>query len=85
MNRISDIGTSGSGKTAFASKLAGILRIPHIELDTLYWEVDWEPTPRDVFRSRVLEAVGADRWVVDGNYSQSARLDLGAGRHHRLA
>jgi adenylate kinase family enzyme len=28
MNRISVIGTSGSGKTTFASKLAGILRIP---------------------------------------------------------
>jgi len=30
MNRISVIGTSGSGKTTFADKLAGILRIPEI-------------------------------------------------------
>jgi len=73
MNRISVIGTSGSGKTTFADELAGILRIPHVELDTLYWEADWEPAPRDLFRSRVREAVGAERWVVDGNYSQSAR------------
>jgi adenylate kinase family enzyme len=73
MNRISVIGTSGSGKTTFANKLAGILRIPHVELDAFYWEADWEPAPRDVFRSRVREAVGADRWVVDGNYSTSAR------------
>jgi len=73
MNRISVIGTSGSGKTTFANELAGILRIPHVELDVLYWEAGWEPAPRDVFRSRVREAVGADRWVVDGNYSTSAR------------
>jgi len=73
MNRISVIGTSGSGKTKFANKLAVILRIPHVELDALYWEVDWEPAPGDVFRSRVREAVGAERWVVDGNYSKSAR------------
>ena len=73
MNRISVIGTSGSGKTMLANKLAGILRIPHVELDALYWEADWGPAPRDVFRSRVREAVGADRWVVDGNYSQNAR------------
>jgi adenylate kinase family enzyme len=73
MNRISVIGTSGSGKTTFADKLAGILRIPHVELDTLYWEADWEPAPRDVFRSRVREAVRTERWVVDGNYSTSAR------------
>jgi len=42
MNRISVIGTSGSGKTTFANKLAGILRIPHVELDALYWEANWE-------------------------------------------
>lgn len=73
MNRISVIGTSGSGKTTFANKLAGILRMPHVELDALHWEADWAPAPRDVFRSRVREAVGAERWVVDGNYSKSAR------------
>jgi hypothetical protein len=73
MNRISVIGTSGSGKTTFAGKLAEVLRIPHVELDALHWEADWEPAPRDLFRSRVREAVGAERWVVDGNYSKSAR------------
>ncbi|MGH9754927.1 MAG: AAA family ATPase [Blastocatellia bacterium] len=73
MNRISVIGTSGSGKTTFANKLAGILGIPHVELDALHWEADWMEASRDVFRSRVREAVAADRWVVDGNYSKSAR------------
>ncbi len=73
MNRISVIGTSGSGKTTFANKLARILRMPHVELDALHWEADWVPARRDVFRSRVREAVGAERWVVDGNYSKSAR------------
>lgn len=79
MNRISVIGTSGSGKTTFAKKLAGILRIPHVELDALHWEADWVPAHREVFRSRVREAVGTERWVVDGNYSKSAR-DLVWGR-----
>jgi adenylate kinase family enzyme len=73
MNRISVIGTSGSGKTTFADKLAGILHIPHVELDALHWEADWVPAHREVFRSRVREAVGAERWVVDGNYGNSAR------------
>ena len=73
MNRISVIGTSGSGKSTFADKLARILHIPHVELDALHWEADWIPAHRDVFRSRVREAVGAERWVVDGNYSKSAR------------
>jgi adenylate kinase family enzyme len=85
MNRISVIGTSGSGKTAFADKLAWILHIPHVELDALHWEADWIPAHKENFRSRVREVVEAERWVVDGNYSKSARPDLGAGRHHRLA
>lgn len=73
MNRISVVGTSGSGKTTFAGRLAGILRIPHVELDALHWEADWVEAPNEVFRSRVLQAVSADRWVVDGNYSSRAR------------
>lgn len=73
MNCISVIGTSGSGETTFANKLAGILRIPHVELDALHWEADWRPAPRDVFRSRAPGAVGSERWVVGGNYSKSAR------------
>jgi adenylate kinase family enzyme len=73
MNRISVVGTSGSGKTTFAGKLSKILGVPHIELDALYWEANWTPAPRDVFRSRVREAIKADHWVVDGNYSKDAR------------
>jgi adenylate kinase family enzyme len=79
MNRISVIGTSGSGKTAFADKLARILHIPHVELDALHWEADWIPAHKEIFRSRVREVVEAERWVVDGNYSKSAR-DLVWGR-----
>ena len=73
MNRISVIGTSGSGKTTFAGKLAEILRIPHVELDSLNWAANWTTVPKDVFRSRVREAIKADSWVVDGNYSKDAR------------
>ncbi|HKQ73309.1 MAG TPA: adenylate kinase [Blastocatellia bacterium] len=73
MNRISVIGTSGSGKTTFAGKLAEILRIPHVELDSLSWEANWTTVPKEVFRSRVRKAIIADRWVVDGNYGKDAR------------
>lgn len=73
MKRISVVGTSGSGKTTFAGKLAEILGVPHVELDALHWEADWVEAPNEVFRSRVREAVRADRWVIDGNYSSRAR------------
>ncbi len=73
MKRISVIGTSGSGKTTIAGKIAGILRVPHIELDALHWSPGWKAAPEDLFRSRVREAICAERWVVDGNYSRVAR------------
>jgi adenylate kinase family enzyme len=73
MKRISVVGTSGSGKTTIAGKIAGILRVPHIELDALRFGAEWVEAPDELFRSRVREAVGADRWVVDGNYGKKVR------------
>jgi len=70
--RIAVIGTSGAGKTTFSSRLAYALSSPHIELDAINWGANWrdlnshEP---ETFRLRVREAVAADRWICDGNYS----------------
>lgn len=68
--RVSVVGTSGSGKTTTASQMAQQLGIPHVELDTLHWELNWTPAPLDVFRERVAQALSGDAWVVDGNYSK---------------
>ena len=64
--RIVVVGTSGSGKTTFARQLAGLLNRTHIELDALHWGPNW--TVRAEFPELVSIAVGADEWVVDGNY-----------------
>jgi len=67
--RISIVGTTGSGKTTLAQKIAQHFQIPHIELDALYWEPSWTAASEQVFRDRVLKALKGDRWVIDGNYS----------------
>lgn len=62
------VGTSGSGKTALARRLAERLACPYIELDALHWNPNWISTPADEFRVRVTRALESDAWVVDGNY-----------------
>ena len=69
MQRINVVGTSCSGKTTLARELARRLDLPCVELDALFWGRDWTPVPSDLFRGRVGDAAGADRWVLDGGYS----------------
>ena len=70
MRRVHIVGTSGSGKTTIAQRLAARLEVPHVELDALHWEPGWAEAPLEVFRRRVSEALHGETWVVDGNYSK---------------
>ncbi|MBE9206311.1 adenylate kinase [Nostoc sp. LEGE 06077] len=69
MQRISVVGTTGSGKTTLARQISQRLTISHIELDYLHWEPNWVEVANDVMRDRVSQSLSGDRWVVDGNYS----------------
>ena len=64
------IGTSGSGKTTYAQRVAERLDIPHIELDALFWGPNWTEAPLEEFRSEVSNAVAGENWSLDGNYSK---------------
>lgn len=71
--RVAVIGTTGSGKTTIALRVAAIVGAPHIELDALFHEPGWVPAEREVFRARVSEAVAASAWITDGNYGSHLR------------
>ena len=71
--RIAVIGTSGSGKTTFARRVAAAIDAPHFELDGSFHQPNWVPAEPDVFRARVSDAVAGPAWVTDGNYTSFLR------------
>lgn len=70
MQRISLIGTSGSGKTTTARRIADALDLPHLELDAVFHQPGWTALPDEAFRDEVSRFCAADRWVVCGKYHQ---------------
>jgi adenylate kinase family enzyme len=75
--RVVVIGTSSSGKTTFARRLAGALGVPQLELDAVNWQPDWRDLNThdpEEFARRVEELAAAEAWVSDGNYSKVRHL-----------
>jgi adenylate kinase family enzyme len=66
--RVVVIGTTSSGKSTLASRLAERFDMEFIELDALNWEPNWQQAPPEVLRARVKEGIQAERWIVAGNY-----------------
>ena len=69
--KINVVGSSGSGKTTLARHLAGALALPYIELDALFWQPNWTPTPDPVFLAQITNALSGPGWVLDGNYDRT--------------
>jgi adenylate kinase family enzyme len=69
-------GTSGSGKTALAQRIAATLRITHVELDAVFHQPGWTPLSDEAFAARVASVAEQEAWVVCGNYRLVADLLL---------
>ncbi len=76
--RIAVYGPSGSGKSTLARQIGAALGLPVVELDALFHQPGWVPTPEDEFRAKVAGALDAyrDGWVCDGNYHMVRDLVL---------
>lgn len=71
--RVAVVGSSGSGKSTFAKRLAEAAGVPHVELDAINWQAGWRDLAThdlDTFIARVDEVVAGEAWVTDGNYSK---------------
>ena len=76
MKRIIVIGCPGSGKSTFSRKLHSKTGIPLYHLDLMFWREDKTTVPKDVFLSRLSEALATDEWIIDGNYSSTMELRM---------
>ncbi|MCO7223747.1 adenylate kinase [Pleionea sp. CnH1-48] len=70
-HRINVIGTSASGKSTFSQALAKQLDIPYIEMDALFWKPNWQHPTDEEFFAKLQQAISANTWVLDGNYSRT--------------
>lgn len=78
-SRILLAGTSGSGKTTVAGRVAAILAVPQVELDSLHHGPQW--TPRPEFRDDVESFSRSPGWVTEWQYDPvrpllASRADL---------
>lgn len=82
MKRVVVFGTTGSGKSWLAERLAARTGLRVVELDGLYWGRDWQPAPLDLFRHRVdceiRDGDDGQGWIVVGIYGQVRDLTWAA-------
>jgi len=76
MQRVLVMGSSGSGKSTFAQRLAKLTGLPFVSLDALYWQPGWQPPEPDAFQQRAAAAANGSGWVMDGNYISSGAGEL---------
>ncbi len=68
INKVLILGGPGSGKTTLANKLAKILKLPIINLDSINYEKNWTPREEHERDKIILEKTKEDKWIMDGVY-----------------
>jgi adenylate kinase family enzyme len=69
VQRIAIVGSSGSGKTWLATRLAAVLGLAHVELDAIHHGPGWAAASAEEMRAKLnLLCPASGGWVVDGNY-----------------
>ncbi len=71
MRRVLIIGSNGAGKSTLSFALAEKTGLPLIHIDQLYWQGDWQVTPREDFEAAVLREAQKPAWIIEGNNVRS--------------
>ena len=78
MKKVIVIGCPGSGKSTFSRALQEKTGLPLYHLDMMYWNEDKTRVEREVFFSRLSDALGGDEWIIDGNYASTMERRMAA-------
>jgi adenylate kinase family enzyme len=70
MRRVVVVGSSCSGKTVMAKSIAGILRLPHVEIDAVVWLDDWSLPSDGQLLSQMKNVIAPESWVIDGVFPE---------------
>ena len=65
-DKIYVIGVSGVGKTNLANRISNTLKVPHVELDNLYWKKNWAGSDESEMLNKIQRELHEDNWVIDG-------------------
>lgn len=76
MKRVMVIGSSGAGKSVFATALAEKTGLPLIHLDVEFWNPGWVETPDEQWHTKVEALAVRETWIMDGNYSGTFPLRM---------
>ena len=78
MQKIIVIGSSGAGKSTFATRLHEVTGIELIHLDQIHWRPNWVEPPKDEWREIVADVIKRKSWIMDGNYSGTMEMRITA-------
>jgi adenylate kinase family enzyme len=76
MKRIVIFGPGGSGKSTLARHLAEITKLPHIELDKVYWQQGVAPRSPEQWAALQRELAAKDAWIMDGDLGPYDIVDI---------
>lgn len=68
MKKIVILGNSGSGKSTLTKKLADLLNMPYLHLDTIVWKHNWTENEYHEIENKIKDFIGQSEWICDGNF-----------------
>jgi adenylate kinase family enzyme len=71
VSKVNIIGTSATGKSTFARKLAAMLDFPYVEMDKIFWGPNWKWPSDEEFFANLKDALEQPNWILDGNYTRT--------------